>query len=82
MNQDCDAYLNQCRLDTYSTDWDNCSQASPCAEGEGDCDDHTDCEGELVCGNDNCASGTTGMDCCMGIYIGMLRWKYEYVYNI
>ena len=71
MNQDCDAYFNQCRLDTYSTDWDKCSQASPCAEGEGDCDEHTDCEGELVCGNDNCASGTTGMDCCMAIYVGM-----------
>ena len=63
LNQECnDSY--QCRLDSYSTDWSKCSQASPCADGEGDCDHHTDCEGVLVCGNDNCANGATGMDCC------------------
>ena len=64
VNQECNVNTNMCRLDSYSTYWSNCSPASPCAQGEGDCDDDTDCEGALLCGNDNCASGTTGMDCC------------------
>ena len=64
LNQECKTDTNQCRLDSYSTDWTNCSQDSPCADGEGDCDHHTDCQGTLLCGNDNCASGPIGMDCC------------------
>ena len=64
VNQECNVNTNMCRLDSYSTDWSNCSHASPCVNGEGDCDDDTDCEGALLCGNDNCASETTGMDCC------------------
>ena len=63
-NQECNATIKQCRLDSYSTDWSNCSNISPCAEGEGDCDLNADCEGGLVCGKDNCESGPTGMDCC------------------
>ena len=65
-NQECNNDLNQCRLDSYSTDWSNCSQDSPCHKGVGDCDHHTDCKGTLLCGIDNCASGPTGMDCCTG----------------
>ena len=64
LNQECNTEVNQCRLDSYSTDWSKCSPVSPCADGEGDCDHHTDCTGTLICGNDNCASGPTGMDCC------------------
>ena len=41
-----------------------CSQESPCANGEGDCDDASDCVGSLVCGNDNCEAGPRGLDCC------------------
>ena len=63
-NQECITDAGQCRLDSYSTDWSKCSLDSPCADGEGDCDQHIDCEGALLCGNDNCASGPTGMDCC------------------
>ena len=63
-NQECNTDINQCRLDSYSTDWSKCRQDSPCADGEGDCDHNTDCEGTLLCGNDNCVSGPTGMDCC------------------
>ena len=66
LNQECHTEVNQCRLDSYSTDWSNCSQDSPCHKGQGDCDLHTDCEGTLLCGVDNCASGPTGMDCCTG----------------
>ena len=31
-----------------------CSLLNQCGKGEGDCDNHTDCEGELQCGRDNC----------------------------
>ena len=31
-----------------------CSLLNQCGKGEGDCDSHTDCEGELECGRDNC----------------------------
>lgn len=34
-----------------------------CKEGEGDCDDDAECEGELVCGINNCAWNSTD-DCC------------------
>ena len=64
VNQECKSDINQCRLDSYSTDWSKCSQESPCTVGEGDCDDHHDCDGTLLCGHNNCASGPFGMDCC------------------
>ena len=64
VNQECNVNTNMCRLDSYSTAWSNCSDASPCANAEGDCDHDSDCVGALLCGNDNCASGPTGMDCC------------------
>ena len=64
-NQECNVDINQCRLDSYSTAWSNCSQASPCAHGEGDCDHDNDCEGASTCGNDNCGSGPIGLDCCI-----------------
>ena len=43
-----------------------CSQAVDgyCKEGEGDCDDDSECEGELVCGFNNCAWNSTFDDCC------------------
>ena len=69
VNQECNTNINHCRLDSSSTDWSLCSQESPCADGEGDCDHHLDCEGSLMCGSNNCATGPTGLDCCM-IYDG------------
>ena len=36
---------------------------TPCREGQGDCDDDTECEGSLVCGHMNCFNGTI-TDCC------------------
>ena len=41
-----------------------CSLNSPCANGKGNCDNDSDCEGTLVCGTDNCESGPRGLDCC------------------
>ena len=64
LNQECNTDIDQCRLDSYSTDWSKCSQDSPCADGEGDCDEDSGCEGLLVCGIDNCANETPFMDCC------------------
>ena len=63
-NQECSSDIHQCRLDSYSTKWSMCSQDSQCVDGEGDCDEHSDCEGSLLCGSDNCARGPNGMDCC------------------
>jgi len=31
-----------------------CSIFTPCVEGEGDCEDDADCDGDMVCGNNNC----------------------------
>jgi len=46
-----------------------CTVDAPCEEGEGDCDDDSDCAGELCCGNNNCKSFANFYhqkdDCCM-----------------
>ena len=59
-----------------STDWNCCSAAFPCALGGGDCDNDDQCQGNLVCGADNCLSEFSsnghnpnwimGADCCRG----------------
>ena len=36
---------------------------TPCREGQGECDDDTECEGSLVCGYMNCINSTV-IDCC------------------
>ena len=64
LNQECIVEINQCRLGSNSSDWSRCSHDSKCTDGEGDCDDHQDCEGALLCGIDNCATGPVAMDCC------------------
>ena len=66
---ECNAENQLCRLNSDTIDWSGCNKDSPCENGEGDCDQDTDCEGRLLCGNDNCANGPTGMDCCKS-YIG------------
>ena len=55
--------------DQYDGGQDNCCSDLPgglCREGEGDCDDDSECEGDLVCGVDNCPWDTpfSGQDCC------------------
>ena len=42
---------------------DCCSADVPCDEGEGDCDEDSDCAGGLKCGSNNCPWGD-GDDCC------------------
>ena len=54
------------------TRWACCSAANPCTLGGGDCDNDNECEGNLMCGKDNCRPdfSTTGSnwhkaaDCC------------------
>merc|ERR1719402_1391209 len=44
-----------------------CSPTNPCSENEGDCDRDADCQGTLLCGQNNCpdtASFDTTDDCC------------------
>ena len=50
---------------------DCCTDANPCNEGEGDCDDDSECNGDLVCGSNNCAKSlfpSEGTDCCRRPY--------------
>ena len=59
---ECNIENSQCRLNSGTIDWSKCSQESLCADGEGDCDNDSDCEGRLHCGK--CVNGPAGMDCC------------------
>ena len=44
-----------------------CASARPCKENQGDCDNDSQCEGNLVCGKNNCGRSFTWKwaDCCM-----------------
>ena len=33
---------------------DCCTDGNPCSEGEGGCQDDSNCKGDLVCGDKNC----------------------------
>jgi len=48
---------------------DCCSNSQPCGLGEGDCDNDSDCEGDLVCGQNNCGPPhslvSSEADCCI-----------------
>jgi len=50
-------------------DFDFCSPSNLCSEGQGDCDYDSDCDGNLVCGDNNCKDihqnvTTPTSDCC------------------
>ena len=51
-----------------------CSPLNPCVDGEGDCDNDNDCEGNLVCGVDNCDRANPAFDstddCCFNLILG------------
>merc|ERR1711970_712759 len=46
-----------------------CTKETPCVLGEGDCDDDSDCSGNLLCGNNNCKAFGSFFhekdDCCV-----------------
>ena len=63
----CNFSISDC--DASKDDAGCCTSSSPCALGEGDCDNDSDCNGNLVCGTDNCDMFTTAwpdsaFDCC------------------
>ena len=68
-------YLARCDARNYRENGDHecCSRSSPCAENEGDCDSDDDCQGDLVCGQDNCPSnwGSSEADCCKSINVNL-----------
>ena len=42
-----------------------CTTEKPCGIGEGDCDTHNQCAGDLECGIDNCGPDfPSNYDCC------------------
>ena len=49
-----------------------CSDSQPCGLGGGDCDVDQDCQGDLVCGTDNCGPPhslvSSSADCCVGMF--------------
>ena len=51
-----------------------CSPSKQCVDGEGDCDNDNDCEGNLVCGVDNCDRANPAFDstddCCFSLILG------------
>ena len=56
-----------------NTNWGCCSISRPCDIGGGDCDNNSDCKGDLVCGKDNCkddyssasSNWDSAADCCI-----------------
>ena len=56
--------------DATNSDYECCKSSNNCAVGEGDCDSDSDCNGNLICGGDNCQSidsdwAASDFDCCM-----------------
>ena len=55
---------------TSPHDWGCCKhKAEKCGENEGDCDDDSQCQDGLICGTNNCPTGSgsnfgSGSDCC------------------
>ena len=51
-----------------------CSPLNQCVDGEGDCDNDNDCEGNLVCGVNNCDQANPAFDstddCCFSLILG------------
>ena len=47
-----------------------CTSSNPCGINQGDCDSDSDCNGDLICGKDNCIDlwpsfGDVYADCCI-----------------
>ena len=56
----------KCNSATWSSyDASCCTAENPCGIGEGDCDTHNQCAGNLECGVDNCGPDfPSKYDCC------------------
>ena len=52
--------------DYESYDRECCSHEEPCGINQGDCDGDSACQGNLICGTDNCPSPfPSSADCCV-----------------
>jgi len=64
--QSMDAYTDESCL-PKNEDFSCCTPEKPCkSEMTGDCDNHDDCDGDMLCGSNNCGEDDTSgnMDCC------------------
>ena len=54
------------RCSASNTDMTCCTEDQKCSSGQGDCDIDAECQGALICGNDNCGSDfpDSSFDCC------------------
>ena len=72
----CDILDTVC--DAATADSDCCTSSNKCSLGEGNCDSDSDCEGDLVCGTNNCRNFDTtwsGGNCCTtGKHSNVKRW--------
>ena len=54
----------------------NYCKGKKCTEGQGDCDSHDECLGNLVCGKDNCKDfnpeAKFDTDCCVKAGMGLI----------
>ena len=60
-------YDIDCSGGDHSSIQECCNQFHPCGDGEGDCDDDSECSGNLICGRGNCNRKkfpSEKTDCC------------------
>ena len=63
------------KCDGVNYDGECCSVAAPCAINEGDCDSSSECQGNLICGRNNCpAPFPSGADCCESPFGKQTSW--------
>ena len=57
----------ECAGGSWNDTHNCCTSEKPCKLNQGDCDHDGECEGNLVCGNNNCGDGFSwnAADCCM-----------------
>jgi hypothetical protein len=55
-----------CREDPYQLDC--CTTSNPCVLMDGDCDSSYNCEGDFICGTDNCIDNLLPTDTGSGVY--------------
>ena len=64
------AAATRCTSTGMNYDSNCCTSSNPCGINQGDCDSDSECNGDLICGNDNCIDlwpsfGNANADCCI-----------------
>lgn len=83
---DSDCCYEPCRGERgWDFSYNCCVEGGDCGEGEGDCDNHGECSGNLRCGKDNCRYMNPGegkfpndADCCYQPCRGEPGWSFSY----